>query len=158
MINGMHHVAICTADLDRILPFYCDILGLDAQAILGWEPGNETADRLFGLKDSSARHVMLRCGNAYLSLMEFSAQATPGQAARASEPKAGIWHICLDVTDLDAEYQRLLDAGVKFRSPPQCLGEGVWTVFGTDPDGNVLQLQEVQGAEHPLSLRGAKRS
>jgi len=152
MINGLHHVAICTEDLDRILPFYRDILGLDAQAILGWEAGNEVADRLFGLKDSSARHVMLRCGNTFLSLMELSVQPSLEHGPGRAEPRTGIGHLCLDVTDLDAEYRRLVAAGVTFWSPPQHVGEGVWTVFGTDPEGNLLQLQEVRRKDHPLSL------
>ncbi len=150
MINGMHHVAIYTGDLDRSLSFYCDVLGLDARAILGWEAGNEVADRLLGLKKSSARHVMLRCGNTYLSLMEFSTQSTPEQDPGEMGARTGIGHICFDVTDLDAEFCRLRGAGVAFRSTPQRVGNDVWTVFGTDQDGNLLQLQELRRRDHPL--------
>jgi catechol 2,3-dioxygenase-like lactoylglutathione lyase family enzyme len=64
----------------------------------------------------------------------------------------GITHLCLDVEDLDAEYERLLAAGMTFNSPPQDLGAGVRTVYGRDPDGNVVELHELSPAEHAFAL------
>jgi predicted enzyme related to lactoylglutathione lyase len=65
----------------------------------------------------------------------------------------GITHVCLDVTDLDAEYARLKAAGMTFHCPPQAIGMDVRTTYGRDPDGNVIELQEVLSAESPIALR-----
>ena len=43
------------------------------------------------------------------------------------------------MTDVDAEYQRLTAAGMRFHCPPQDLG-GARTTYGRDPDGNVVQV------------------
>jgi catechol 2,3-dioxygenase-like lactoylglutathione lyase family enzyme len=64
----------------------------------------------------------------------------------------GITHLCFDVTDLDQEYERLSEAGMTFHCPPQDAFAGVRTTYGRDPDGNVVELQEVPGAEHRIAL------
>ena len=51
----------------------------------------------------------------------------------------GITHIAFEVDDLDAEYDRLKAAGMRFHCPPQNLGVSRVT-YGRDPDGNVLEL------------------
>ena len=56
----------------------------------------------------------------------------------------GIRHICFDVTDIDAEYQRLVAAGVPFISAPQLMANNtVKAVYARDPDNNIVELQEV---------------
>ena len=152
MINGLHHVAIATNDVDRMLEFYRDLLGLEVVVDYAWEPGNEVADQITALEDSSARHIMLRAGNAYFEIFQYrSPRPTGGDPARrVCDP--GITHLCLDVTDLDTEYERLRAAGMTFHCPPQDVGAGIRTTYGRDPDGNVLELQQVPSSGHPIAL------
>ena len=143
-INGIHHTAISTQDAERALAFYRDLLGLKVVFDQSWPTGTPRADAITGLSGSAARQILLRCGNAYLELFEFAAPE-----ARAGDPDRpvcdhGITHVCFDVDDLDADYTRLRDAGVRFHCEPQDLGEfGVRTTYGRDPDGNVVELQEL---------------
>ena len=67
----------------------------------------------------------------------------------------GITHLCLDVSDIDAEYARLKGAGMRFHCPPQDLGAARAT-YGRDPDGNVVELQEVMEPTSPMALRIAR--
>jgi glyoxylase I family protein len=152
MINGLHHVAIATNDADGMLEFYRDLLGLEVVVDYTWEPGNEVADRITALADSSARHIMLRKGNAYFEIFQYlSPRPTAGDHdRRVCDP--GITHLCLDVTDVDGEYERLLAAGMTFHCPPQDAGAGIRTTYGRDPDGNVIELQQVPSAEHRIAL------
>jgi catechol 2,3-dioxygenase-like lactoylglutathione lyase family enzyme len=152
MIRGIHHVAISTPDAERALGFYRDLLGFELLFDQSWPPGLAVADRITALDGSSARQVMLRRGNAYLELFEY---ASP--EPRAGEPRRpvcdhGITHVCLDVIELDGEYERLRAAGVSFHCPPQDLGAGVRTTYARDPDGNVVELQELSPAEHRFAL------
>jgi hypothetical protein len=39
-----------------------------------------------------------------------------------------------------------------FHCPPQAVGPDVRTTYGRDPDGNVVELQEVATAEHRIAL------
>lgn len=143
MIQGIHHTAISTGDIERSLRFYRDLLGFTEVFSSTWEVGTETVDRIVGLKDSSARVVMLRAGNACVELFQY---ATPHpKPSEANRPVCdhGITHLCLQVTDIDAEYERLKAAGVRFHCPPQAGGRSLRVTYGRDPDGNVVELLEV---------------
>ena len=59
MINGIHHVAISTPDLNRLVDFYKNVLGFEIVYETSWEK-REVIDQIVGLKDSAARSVMLR--------------------------------------------------------------------------------------------------
>ena len=143
MIRGIHHTAISTPDFDRALAFYKDLLGLEVAFEFAWPPGTAEADNITGLKDSSARAIMLKAGNAFVELFQYVApEPKPGDPLRPVCDH-GITHICLDVTDVDGEYERLKAAGMTFHCPPQDIGAGIRTTYGRDPDGNVLELQEI---------------
>ena len=152
MIAGIHHVAISTPDAERALGFYRDLLGFEPLFDQSWPPGTAVADRITALHGSSARQVMLRRGNAYLELFEYAAPEPRHGDPQRPVCDHGITHLCLDVTGLDAEYERLREAGVAFHCPPQDLGAGVRTTYARDPDGNVVELQELSPAEHRFAL------
>ena len=152
MIRGLHHVAIATNDVERLLVFYRDLLGLEVVLDYVWRDDNVVADRVTALHGSSARSIMLRKGNAYLELFQyFSPQPAQGDPARpVCDP--GLTHLCFDVVDLDSEYERLAKAGMTFHCPPQVVGAGVRTTYGRDPDGNVVELREVASGEQRIAL------
>lgn len=53
--------------------------------------------------------------------------------------------ICLQVKDIFATYQRLLDLHLEFTQAPHCVSRfsdmSVWQAFTNDPDGHVIGLQ-----------------
>lgn len=54
--------------------------------------------------------------------------------------------ICgLAVTDIEAEYERLTAGGMEFHSEPVRVNDRVRSVYGRDPFGNVIELEEVAG-------------
>jgi catechol 2,3-dioxygenase-like lactoylglutathione lyase family enzyme len=150
VIKGVHHVAISTPDLDRLAAFYCEQLGFERIFEAAWEPGNPAADAVTGLSGSAARTAMLRAANLYLELFEFAAPEPRLADARRPVCDHGITHLCLLVDDVEAACERV---GMAFHSAPQDLGGGVRTVYGRDPDGNVVELKELEsGDRHPVSL------
>lgn len=151
MIRGIHHVAISTPDLDRLVHFYRDLLGCEEVIAFGWEAGSGDMDRLTGLANSSARVHILKAGNLFLELFQFdSPPPTLGDAARPLCDH-GLTHICLDVSDIEGEYERLRNAGVGFHCPPYDMGLARVT-YSRDPDGNVVELQELAGGWSALAL------
>jgi catechol 2,3-dioxygenase-like lactoylglutathione lyase family enzyme len=153
MIRGIHHTAISTANLDRALAFYRDLMGFRVIFEFGWPAGTEVADQITGLKGSSARAVMLQTGNALIELFQYETPKPHSSDRRRPVSDHGITHICLDVTDLDTEYERLVAAGMTFHCPPQHIGMGIKTTYGRDPDGNVIELQEVLSQDSPIALK-----
>ena len=149
MIRNIHHTAISTGDLDRSLRFYKELFGFTEVFSSAWTVGSQLTDRIVGLTDSSARVVMLKLGDTCLELFQY---ATP--TPKPGEPRRpvcdhGITHLCVEVTDIDAEYARLMAAGMVFHCPPQDVGKGVRVTYGRDPDGNVVELLQ---QESPTSL------
>ena len=84
MVRGLHHVAICTPDAERLVRFYRDQLGLEVMLDNSWQRGVELADTVLGLEQSAGRQVMLGIGNAYLELFEF--WSPPGRAGDPDRP------------------------------------------------------------------------
>jgi predicted enzyme related to lactoylglutathione lyase len=86
--------------------------------------------------------ALLRTSNAFLELFEF---ANPiGKSGDPDRPVCdqGITHICLNVSDIDAEYTRLKEAGMRFNCPPQRMPGLCSATYGRDPDGNIVELME----------------
>ena len=145
MILGVHHTAMSVKDMDKSLAFYRDLLGFEVLYDAGWPQNSPLADKILRVEDTSCRAVMLRTGNAYIELFQF---LTPEPAAMAEDRPVidrGITHVALDVKDVDSEYERLSEAGMIFHCPPQNLGKSCRTTYGRDPDGNVIELQEMFG-------------
>lgn len=145
MINGIHHVALSVANLDRMVAFYRDVLGFEVVSRTSWPQGSRIIDDIVGLKDSAARQVFIRAGNLMVELFEYSAPKPRPQDPNRPASDHGYTHFCLDVTDIDTEYERLRKAGMVFHCPPPPLfeGIGVRATYGRDPEGNIIEIQEI---------------
>jgi catechol 2,3-dioxygenase-like lactoylglutathione lyase family enzyme len=152
MIRGVHHVSIATKNFENMRQFYRDILGFEEVLEVNWDPGMEAADRITDLHDTKAKLIMVKAGNACIELIEYkSPQPKPGDPKRPV-CDCGIAHICLDVIDVDDEYERLKAAGMAFHCPPLEFEGFVRTTYGRDPDGNVIEIQQFIDTDHPSYL------
>ena len=139
MIRGIHHVALNTANLERLVAFYRDVLGFTEVVRSGWAD-NALIDEIVGVQGSTAKQVILRAGNCHLEIFQYDRPAArEGGPLRACD--RGYTHFCLDVTDIQQEYERLTRAGMKFHRAPVDFGE-IKATYGRDPDGNIIELQE----------------
>ncbi len=146
MIRALHHVALSTANLERLQAFYCGLLGFTELSRTTWKGDQPRIDLVMALPGTAATTVMLQLGATCVELFQFEVPAQPAQPIRADGDrpvhKHGITHLCFDVDDVEAEYQRLLSAGLRFHTPPQDFGPARAT-YGRDPDGNVFELQQL---------------
>jgi glyoxylase I family protein len=144
MIKGFHHAAISTPDLDRCIAFYTGIIGGAVAWEFGWDQGTAEADAVTGLQNSACKAAMLKIGESFLEVFEFSSPHQDGRDTLRAVNLHGITHICLEVTDIDGEYRRLKEAGMDFHCTPMAQ-DGSSMVYGRDPDGNVVELIEFTG-------------
>lgn len=144
MIKGFHHAAISTPDLDRCIAFYTQIIGGAVAWEFGWDRGTPDADAVTGLHDSATRAAMLKVGNSFLEVFEYTSPPPTPRTAQRPVNEHGITHVCLEVTDINGEYERLKTAGMQFHSAPMAQ-QGSSMVYGRDPDGNVVELIEFTG-------------
>lgn len=142
MINGVHHVSLATTDLDRLLGFYRDLLGLSARHVSVLEENYEPFETVVGMKGAKGRAASLRAGNVQIEFFEYS-YPEPRPVEKRPACDGGIRHICFDVTDIMSEYRRMRDAGIEFVSEPQYLKARVSSVYAYDPDGNIVEFQEI---------------
>ena len=110
-------------DLARSRRFYRDVLGLAVY-------------REFGPADDPG--VVFFLGGGFLEVA--------GQAAEPPGPGPMIW---IQVRDVNAEHERLADAGVRILRDPKTELWGLTEMWIEDPDGVRIVLVEVP-AEHPL--------
>lgn len=141
MILGIHHAAISTHDIERLIGFYTGLLGFTLVHRREWEPGAPVQNQLLGTQGAQAQMAMLRQKNSYLELFQFSSPEPETRDRAQRLFGAGLTHIGLAVSDLRAEYARLLAAGMQFNSEP-LERPGLTAVYGRDPDGNVVELLE----------------
>jgi catechol 2,3-dioxygenase-like lactoylglutathione lyase family enzyme len=147
MINGIHHVSLSTADLDRCLAFYNGVLRLPIISQGRLEPGNASFEAVVGIQGARLRIAQLDAGNLHLEIFHYESPI-PVAGAVLRSCDVGIRHLCFDVTNIEAEYLRMKEAGVQFFSKPQLMGDqardfGVKAVYCRDPDNNIVELQEV---------------
>ena len=141
MITGIDHTAISVPDMDAALAFYQELLGFEVESDSAWPQGVEEIDRVVGLRNSAARVAMLRFGNSRVELFQYEHPVPEVQDPQRAVNHHGYTHFCLDVVDIEKEYQRLADAGMQFNSAPVNLGTSI-AVYGRDPFGNVIELKE----------------
>jgi uncharacterized protein (TIGR02246 family) len=152
MINGINHIAIATHDLDRLIAFYRDVLGFEVSSVTEWS-GTPLIDSVVGVPGSAARAAMLKAGNVYLEFFQYLSPETPATGPLRQPYDRGYTHLCLDVTDIDTEYARLSAAGAVFhRAPPHFPDAGLRSVYGRDPDGNLIEIQETLTRQFGASL------
>lgn len=114
MIEGVAGVIIWTDSLERLVPFYRDILGLKPHSV---QPD----------------FVAFRFGDVRLSIGLHSEVSGPTQ-----EPYRIM--VNLAVADIHEAYRQLAARGVEFIRPPEREHWGGWVATFLDPDGNLLQL------------------
>lgn len=149
MIRGIHHVGIHVQDMDRMIEFYRQAFGFE----LVGEPfswaDDEFIDRIVDVPGSAARGCMLRAGTCYMELFQYSAPEP-----KSTEPKApydkGYTHFCVDVIGIEEEYERLKGLGMSFSEPAPINVGHVKSLYGRDPEGNVIEIQETVDCDFPL--------
>ena len=119
MIDGVAGVTVWTEELDRLLPFYTDTLGLTPHSVRPGFASFKWGDMRLGIGTHS--DVNGRTGEPYRVMVN------------------------LGVKDIQEEYNVLQNRGVVFIRPPEKEHWGGWVATFSDPDGNVLQLMQLTG-------------
>ena len=141
MIRGIHHVGINCRDIDRMKRFYVEAFGFqEFNDGFSWE-NEPLMDHIVDLKDSAARGIMLRAGTCYIELFQYS--APPPETDGPLRPhERGYTHFCVDVTDIEADIVHLKACGMTFSGRDLADVGHVKTLYGYDPEGNVIEVQQ----------------
>lgn len=84
---------------------------------------------------------MLRAGTCYLEMFQYSAPLAENE--RPLRPSDhGYTHFCIDVTDIEADIAHLKACGMTFNDRDFVDVGHVKTIYGYDPEGNVIEVQQ----------------
>ena len=121
-------LGIVTADADRALGFYRDILGFEVQGEMPM-PGGGVMHRLL-------------CGTSLIKIV------VNGKQPAATSPPGGIGgatgyrYWTMSVSNLDEISKRCSDAGHKLVIPPTEIRPSIRIAMVEDPDGNLVEFLE----------------
>jgi glyoxylase I family protein len=127
-LRGLDHIVLRIVDLDRMLHFYCDVLGCTV----------ERRQEAFGL-------IQLRAGASLIDLVPVSGRLGAMGGAPPGKEGRNLDHFCLRVEPFDAAAIRrhLAAHGVEageVASRYGAEGQGP-SIYVSDPEGNVVELK-----------------
>lgn len=133
-IKRIEHVAIAVRNLDQVRDTFGKLgIACDYEETLG---------------EHQVRLAMLPIGEFAIELLEPQG-ATGATADWLREKGDSLWHICLEVDDIEGAIAELKAKGVKLRDEVPRIGHGGHRIAFLDPAstvGIVIELVEMRGA------------
>ena len=138
----MHHVAISVHNMERSIAFYRDMFGMEAVTPIFPFGGPDNA-AVQGLDDPQGRMCVIQKDTTRLELFEYAQPAPQSKDPNYPVSDHGYSHFGFEVDGIEAIYDRLAAAGVRFHAPVTTFPSGMKATYGRDPDGNVFELLEM---------------
>ena len=131
--------SVAITDLDAALKFYVEVLGFVKKQDIPM--GDTRFVTVVSPQEPDGTELMLEpCG-----------EHPPTKVYKQTLYDEGIPATAFEVDDIQAEYARLKQLGVEFRSEPQDMGTSIGTSFD-DTCGNLIMIYEVvENSEKPLT-------
>ena len=145
MVIGFNHSGFVVRDIDKMVEFYTEALGLQVTREVdsvappeGDHTGVPGARRkLFFVGKPEGEHV--------LELVQFIDPPSP-DSGRPRNNELGAAHVCFNVADLESLHRDLSARGVRFVTPPRFRdtpeGGRRGICYAQDPEGNYLEFIE----------------
>lgn len=135
-------VGICCADLDALLAFYTEVVGLTLVNRV-----SVPADKARATGLTPHGYDVARLQTSYgerIKLLQPARAPEPAVRGAAILDRQGSAYLTFIVHDLAGTVERLRARGVVFDSDPAPMEvrPGTWLAFFRDPEGNVLELVE----------------
>lgn len=155
-LQGVHHVSISVPDIDKARCFYIDLLGAEEVTAVEWKPGNAWIDAIVGIEGSAAKTFMARLKNIYIEVFQYTSPVSPPQDPMRPVSQNGYTHIGFQVDDIQSVYERMVEAGLEFNTPPdltvitvdeQGNKRGHAATYGRDFFGNLFEIMEIHPNE-----------
>jgi len=140
-MKAIRHFGIVVSDIEKSLHFYKDILGLKIKKDMIEE--GKFIDTILGIKNVKVRTTKMAADDG--NLIELLWYKSHPRKRRKNNDicKIGTSHIAFTVENLDYEYKRLKEKGIKFNCSPQISPDRKAKVaFCHDPDGAPVELVE----------------
>ncbi len=140
-MKAIRHTGIVITNLKKAMNFYRGLLGF--KLIKRRQERGEFIDKILGLKNARVTTVKMAADDGNLIELVYYPSHLRSFGRKNKIYSLGLSHIAFTVKNIDREYKRLSEAGVKFNSVPQISPDGyAKVVFFRDPEGNFIELVE----------------
>lgn len=142
MFQRMDHVAMSVQDMEKVIAFYRDVIGMEK--VFDREFDAPIA-KLIGVPQAQVRIVHMKLNNSVVELFDY--RQPEGRLPRpdALQSDYGLTHIGFLVDDFQGTYQRLLERGVRFLGEPIEIRPGVWVAYFHGAEHEVCEMREIKG-------------
>ena len=144
-IIGFNHIGLSVQNLTEMVDFYQEATGFE---IVKREKvsGNQHAALLLGVEDVSYETVVFKAPGMFLELTEYSNQ-NEAELKKMPPQGPGMTHTCYQSPSWEPGYDKFKQAGVEILSrgdsPVDLGGYGVTYAYAYDPEGNMLELEQL---------------
>lgn len=128
------HVAIAVGDLEQAIELY--------QGLLGKEP-----EHIEEVEEQKVRAAFFGVGETNLELLFPTAEDSPISNFLTKNPRGGLHHICIEVSDLEGHLAKLKENGIKLIDETPRIGahnKKIAFVHPKSTGGVLLELSEPQ--------------
>ena len=146
MIQKLNHVSITVKDLDQVVAWFRDVLGI-TKVWPTYEYKGPFIDSITGL---SGAHLKVGKVEVEGFILEFIQYLSPlGKELNGNTNDVGYPHIGFEVDDIEGMYKTLTQRGVKFKSPPVLISaerspmRGWRVAYLWGPEGMTLELMQI---------------
>lgn len=147
-ILGINHIGLSVKDLDEVLPFYLEATGFE---LVRRETisANKDADRLYGHSDVALELAVLKSPTMVFELTEFK-HNKQAEIRRAPPQGPGMTHTCFQSPADKPAWDKFIDRGAiplsRGGKPVDLGGYGVTYGYAYDPEGNMMELEQLDAA------------
>lgn len=138
----MNHTGFVVKDLERSLEFYRDVVGMKLVRLI--ERTGNPISQVVGYPNCHLKIALVSAGDGG-HMLELLQYVQPSSADRPTEERSVIGgsHLAVEVDDIQQTYQDLLDRGAQKLNPPVDVAPGRTACYLQDPEGNWLELLEL---------------
>ena len=127
MVKGIGHAAFNVTDMEKSIAFYERTFGFKKAFDI---PRPETGEPWI--------EYLYAGGDQFIELFYGATKQNPYK-----DENAGFFHLCLQVEDVKAAWQRIVETGAPQDDAPKTAGDGNWQCWTHDPDGVKIELMQV---------------
>jgi len=144
MFKQMDHVAMSVKNLEKVVAFYQDVIGMKKVYDCEYE---QPMARLLGIPRAHVRIVHMKLGGFFLELFYYRSPEGREPPADKRQSDLGLTHIGFMVEDFWGTCRYLKNHGVTFIGEPVEFRPGVFVAYFHGAEHEVCEIREINPVE-----------
>jgi catechol 2,3-dioxygenase-like lactoylglutathione lyase family enzyme len=146
MITGFNHTSFTVTDMDRAVRFWTAALGFEARSVS--PRSGEWQAKVTGVRGAGLLVAHLFGHGTHIEFIQYTSGA--GVARRIDPNMACAAHVCLEVSDIEETWPKLIEAGATPQGEVTLIDngpvKGLKAGYLRDPCGIIIELVEIAPA------------